>query len=374
MQEMLRHVAWIDYYSAMPTQDDLLKVYYGKSDDELIHLAAAPDQLTSEARLALQSELSRRHINIREDCEVSQNDAHRHNFGHIAAAARSTEENQQGVGEFVAEVLSTYHTHFWLFFKITAPAVIISTIAIITGRNEGREIARRLPRGFELLAHRTEVIEIWLASLSAYLISWMAFSFSFGAICIAVEETAAGYAASAWHSLLNVRERLGPFLRVCLLLFTLVLVAEGASLLLGAGTLWALHQWQLLPSRSLIMVVSFATVGLTLLVLSRFALAVPAVILDDCRVGRAMFRSDELTQGKWLILATLLAKSLIGSYVAAMCPFWLASSIRVNAPVPSWFPWLLTAASIIGVTAIEPTMFVGFALLYLKMSAQRSAE
>ena len=82
-----------------------------------------------------------------------------------------------------------------------------------------------------------------------------------------------------------------------------------------------------------------------------------------------MFRSDKLNEGKWPILAALLAKSVIGGYVAAMWPFWLASFIRVAAPLPSWFPWSLTVASVIGVTVVEPTMFIGFALLYLKMSA-----
>jgi hypothetical protein len=109
------------------------------------------------------------------------------------------------------------------------------------------------------------------------------------------------------------------------------------------------------------------------LLLSRFALAVPALILDDCRVGQAMFRSDELTRGKWLTLAVLLAKSLTGSYVAAFWPFWLASLVRLSNPSPPWFPWLLTGVSIIGVAAVEPTMFVGFALLYMKTTAQGSA-
>ena len=123
----------------------------------------------------------------------------------------------------------------------------------------------------------------------------------------------------------------------------------------------------------LIWAVSYVLVGLALLVASRFFLAVPAVILDDFSVGRALLRSDELTQGKWLALGVLLAKSLIGGYVAGMCPFWLASFVRVSVPLPSWFPWILTIASIIGVTVVEPTMFVGFALLYLKMSAPASA-
>ena len=347
---------------------DFVNVYRTRSDEELIQLASVPEQLTSEARLALQGELSRRQISIAGDFGASQHDGDGHDVGHVTTG-EIREREWQGVGDFLAEVLRTYHNHFWLFFKITAPAVIISTIAIIIGHNEGREIARHLPRGFELLAY----LEIWLVNFSAYLVSWMAFSFSFGATCIAVEETAAGFTPSAWHSLLNVRERLGTFLRLCLLLFVLVLVAEAASILLGTGVFWALRQWQVHQSRFLIAVVSYGVAGLALLVLSRFALAVPAVILDDCRVGQAMFRSDKLTQGKWLTLAALLAKCLIGGYVAAMCPFWLASFIRVNGPPPSWFPWILTVASIIGVTVVEPTMFVGFALLYLKMSTLGSA-
>lgn len=86
-----------------------------------------------------------------------------------------------------------------------------------------------------------------------------------------------------------------------------------------------------------------------------------------------MFRSEKLTQGKWLTLAALLTKSLIGGYIAAMCPYWLASFVHAPAPLPSWFPWILTIASMIAVNVVEPTMFVGFGLLYLKMSALDSA-
>jgi hypothetical protein len=52
-----------------------------------------------------------------------------------------------------------------------------------------------------------------------------------------------------------------------------------------------------------------------------------------------------------------------------MAPFWLVSFIPANAQLPSWFPWALTAASIAGVTVIEPTLFIGFALMYLQLAA-----
>ena len=205
--------------------------------------------------------------------------------------------------------------------------MIISTIAIITARHELREISRRLLRDLDLAAHRTEILEMELLNYSAWILSWIAFSFVFGATCIAVEECAAGFTPSAWRSFLNIRERLTPFLGLSLLLCVLVAVTEGASALSAKGVFSLLHQWRVHTSGLLIRAVYFGLAGLALLVVSRLFLAVPAVILDDCRVGQAMFRSDKLTQGKWLTLATLLPKSLVGGYIAGMWPFWLASLV-----------------------------------------------
>jgi hypothetical protein len=352
--------------------EEFVRVYQAKSDEELIQLAAAPEHLTSEARIALQGELSRRRSSVAKDSGEPQNNGGEQVYG--KAVTRGLREAEwHGVGDFLAEVLRTYHGHFWLYYRITAPAVIVSTIAIITARNQVREISRHLPRGIELLAHHTEILEIGLINYSAWFVSWIAFSFVFGTICIALEEGAAGFAPSAWSSFINIRERLSPFLRLSLLLLVLVVVTEGVSIALGTGLFWILHRLQVHSSGFLIWAVSYVLVGLALLVASRFFLAVPAVILDDYSVGRAMLRSDELTEGKWPVLAALLAKSVIGGYVAGMCPFWLASFVRVSVPLPSWFPWILTIASIIGVTVVEPTMFIGFALLYLKTSAPDSA-
>jgi len=352
---------------------DFLRVYQAKSDEELLQLATAPGQLTPEARFALESELSRRQIGMAEDAITFER-----NLGQTPVLQRGggqglREVKWQGAGAFVEEVVRTYRTCFWLFFRITAPAVILSAVVLITRSDVTREITKHLPRGVEMFAHRTEILEIWLTNLSAFLASWMAFSFSFGAICIAVEENAAGFTSSAWDSLLNVRERLVPFVGLSLLLFVLVGVAEMASLLLLAPVLIAsriLHIHLLSP---LFWVLSYGVAGLALLIVSRLALSVPAVVLDNCTVWQSLFRSIGLTQGKWLALAALLAKSLIGGYVAAMAPFWLASFVHVNTPLPPWFSWVLTAASIIGVSVVEPTMFVGFALLYLKMTTQNTA-
>jgi hypothetical protein len=70
-------------------------------------------------------------------------------------------------------------------------------------------------------------------------------------------------------------------------------------------------------------------------------------------------------------LAILLAKSLIGGYIAGMFPFWLAGWIWAYVRVPWQF---LTIASFAAVTVVEPFMFIGFALLYVRTVALSSAS
>jgi hypothetical protein len=352
---------------------DLLKVYQAKSDEELLQLAATPAQLTSQAQLALQGELSRRKISIPVDSGMVTRDGDRHDARQVTSSETSQAGERLHLTDFLAEVLRTYHRHFWLYFKITVPTVIVATIALFIARNEGREIARHLPPGFDFSTSWADIIEIWFVNFAAYLVTWIASSVCFAGICIATEEIAAGFTPSAWESVLNVRERVGSLIRLSLLLFVMALVIVAAYGVLLGGIFWLLRKLQLHLSHLQISIISYGIVLPAFLVFSRLGLATPALVLDDSRVGQAIFRSDELTQGKWLILATLVTKSLIGGYVGAMCPFWLASLVPVTS-LPSWFPWILTCASIIGVTVAEPPFFVGLALLYLKMSPSGSTR
>ncbi|HEX4782816.1 MAG TPA: hypothetical protein VH350_00655 [Candidatus Sulfotelmatobacter sp.] len=355
---------------------DFAKAYQAKTDEELLQLALDSEHLTIEAHAALTGELAKRRIDTAKGLNV-RDQSGRGRIAQPKTRAMSYLPDSHAVGKFVAEVLSIYHGHFWLFIKLIAPAVVAGYVAVLMGRNESREIARHLPRGFDFLGHKTEVFEIWFANGGGYLISWMAFCFSFGAICSAVGQIEVGIAPSIPDSFSAVRERMGSFLRLSLLLLLLFVVgAVAVGLLSSAGLFWMSNYRHFHPSRLAMQAVPFAFVFVfgVLLLLSRLGLAMPAIILDNCRVGQAIFRSDELTEGKWLTLAALLAKSVLGGYVAGMCPFWLASWIPVNIALPSWFPWVLTVVSISAVIVVEPTMFIGLALLYSRMSAVSPAS
>jgi hypothetical protein len=108
-----------------------------------------------------------------------------------------------------------------------------------------------------------------------------------------------------------------------------------------------------------------------LLALSRFGL--PAVVLDGRRVSEALFLSDALTSGKLAILLALLFESVAGSYLAAIGPFWIAGWLLHGRIVPTWGPWVLWVVAWVGGVLLQPTLFIGLALLYVK-STQASPE
>jgi len=210
--------------------------------------------------------------------------------------------------------------------------------------------------------------------LTANLITWLAFSFCFATICVAVEQIESGYVGSISESLATVRQRVGPFLRLSLLRALIFFVVEGLVGMLTMAIFWTVDRLHMHPTSLTRGLVIYLCFGVGILVFSRFALAIPALVLDDFGAVRSIFRSDELTRGKWRPLVVLLTKTLVGGYIAAMLPFWLARWIPLRVVLPSWFPWCLTAASVAAVTIVEPVMFIGFALLYLQGTGIKSSS
>jgi hypothetical protein len=345
-------------------QQDFANAYRAKTDDELVQLALDQDQLTSEALGTLTNELARRHIAALRS-PLPQDEGHQPIEQQSSRGTlRLTEINS--VSDFVEEVLRVYRSHFWVFIKLAAPAVAVGYISVMTARSEAHAIAAHIPRGTAALSHRSEILEMGLVNLAGYFASWFAFCVLFATICSAIVQIQQGTNQSGAHPLTAVRKRFYPFVQVSLLLFFLLLVAMAAAELADFGVFWFLHQRQVHPGRFAFLAVSYVTVSGGLLLFSRFSLAMPAVILDNYKVGKAIFRSDELTEGKWLILAVLLAKSLIGGYVAGVLPFWIRVWLWSYVQLPLWSA---TMVSIVAVTVVEPIMFIGFTLLYLQVSA-----
>jgi hypothetical protein len=350
--------------------EDLTKAYGAKTDEELLQLATESEQLTPEGHAALRVELAKRRIDSTKPL-IAAEETQQAGIEQPSTYFKRVFRDSHSVSGFLAEVFRVYHDHFWLHVKLSAPSVVLGWIAVFAGGYEVREIVRHVPGGAQMRSHSIGIFEIGLINLTTFLVSWLAVAFSFGSVCVTVRRTSGGIVPSVLDAFAEVRERIGPFLRVSLALFFLLLIAFAVAMGFSFITVfWVFDRFH--PSHFAILLLSYGSMGTVLVVFSRFALAIPAVLLDNYRVGQAIFRSDELTQGKWLTLTALLGKSLLGGYLVGMCPFWLAHWILPSIPMPSWFPWILTAASIAGVTVVEAAMFIGFALLYLETSALSS--
>jgi hypothetical protein len=346
--------------------DDLSELYRAKTDEELLHLANEWGLLTAEAQSILKGELSKRQIEIpRVSFPQEQN------TGWKPIAQSPQAARVLAIGEFMPAVLRLYRNHMWLFVKVTAPAVVLTTTTLLIGRYEIHQMARQVLRGSDsLVRYPRLLLEATLMGLIRGLVSWYAFCFCFGVITVLVELIESGYAASISEFLQAVRHRLGHFLRLCLLLAVIFSAIEVIVSLIAIAVSWSLAQVHFHPRGLAYWFQIYAFFGLGLLVFSRFALAIPAFVLDDLSVSESIFKSDELTRGKWLHSSILLTKSLVGGYVAGMAPFWLARWLPLgDLELSSWFPWFLTAASVLAVTLVEPVMFIGFSVLYLQSTA-----
>jgi hypothetical protein len=339
---------------------DFVRAYESKSDEELLLLAKNVAGLSLDAQAALHSELSRRGLttSVAQEQLVDQRSR---------IVTRLYKLPSTVVG-FAGSVTHLYRSHFWLFVKLTGPAVLIGYFAITLSQNQSREIFKNLPRGTEFLLHRAEILEIWLLRLSSTFVSWAASCVAFAAIFSAVAQIKAGASPQPTDCFAELRTRSGAFARICLLLYMISLLAFGLGLVLTIA-LWTFFSSHL--SLLLIQVLTYALSAAVIVLLSRFGLAIPAVLADNCNARQSIFRSDEMTQGKWLVLTALVTKSVLGGYIAAMLPFWSADFLWSYIQVPTW---ILIVLSIAGVIVTEPFMFIGFSLLYLDAPQQSSSE
>jgi hypothetical protein len=270
---------------------------------------------------------------------------------------------------FVREVASLYHRNAWLFLKMLLPAALFGYCALILCTNRASEIYRQLPRGFAILEHKTQVLESTAFRLGGFLADWVFYCFAFAAMTVAVRKLVDGEDVETEECFKPVREKLLSFLPLSIVLWLLTFVASLLSIVifgfLGARFGAILH-W----TARYAVLGGFAVMFPGLLLMSRFGLAIPALIVEKCSIKQSFFRSDELTEGCWIILAILLVESVGGSYLAYLFPQWLAGFAIARGFAPSWLSWAAIAVGLLLGVVLQPHMPVGFALLHTRRTAR----
>src|SRR5215470_3347152 len=150
--------------------DDLGDLYRAKTDEELLHLASETGQLTAEAQSILKAELSKRRIEVPSGGFLQTRETESQFLVSHQPVAKI-----QSVREFIPAVLQLHRKHIWLFAKVTAPPVILTTAAWFIGRYEVHEMVRQASRGGDsMLRHQRLLVEALLLGLTKGLVSWYA--------------------------------------------------------------------------------------------------------------------------------------------------------------------------------------------------------
>lgn len=338
-------------------------VYRGKTDEELLELAARPEQLTAEALSALTAELTIRRLNFPKPTNTEPDEQPRRRDQVFDPERDSPHVELRG---FVTEVLRLYRANAWILIKLSVPATLVMYLTRTAVRSEVHRIARNIsshravsPFGASL------ALELGLINLAQILTIWLVTCLLFAATCSAVDHIKSGLAPGFSDCFAEIGRQLGRFLGVSFVLLVVVAALIAMAELLSLGAFWSARQAHVHLHGLLFWSLTYGPVLAAFIVGTRFSLAMPAVLLDDYPVGRSILLSDTLTEDKWLILTVLVLKYLIAGYIGGLLPFWIRIWLWNLVQLPEW---CAVAGSIAAVAMIEPPMFVALALLYLRLT------
>ncbi len=208
----------------------------------------------------------------------------------------TTELRPLSFGELLDRTFSYYRSHFWVFVGIMAiPQILLVAVALLTD-------ALTQPVGsvdVELLPARAQWLVLGGAGILIVAVAYaFAYTAALGATTFAISEIHLGRPAGIRSAYRRMRGRIGRLFNVMSsvgirVLGGLILFSFAAGLLgaLGRGTGSSTIVALLVLSGLL------AAGCLTVLLMLRYAVAVPALLLENVGARHAMSRSVQLTKG-----------------------------------------------------------------------------
>jgi hypothetical protein len=275
------------------------------------------------------------------------------------------------LGELLDRVFTLYRRHFLLFVGVMAiPSVFALALGLLF--QVIQEANRRGPEAGA--APSLEEMTAWLIGTSLGLILLLiaysvAYMVALGATTVAVSELYLGRTATVRTAYARMRGLTGRLVWLMILMtfrLTAIIVATVAISVVLVS----------FPASPVLNVLS---IGLALLVAGggvllcgyvslRYAVSVPAVVLEHSPARSAIRRSIELTRGNLGRILVLVICAVVIGYASVMLfqgPFVIAAVLAgPQTAAAFWFNILSTVLGAIGSTLSGPIMIIGLALLY----------
>ena len=277
------------------------------------------------------------------------------------------------LGELLDRAFTLYRRHFTTFVGIMAvPAAVATVLGVIVQLMQSQIQAQALaaaeggtpPDPLNTLM----VVGVgFVAMMGLMVVYWAAYTVALGAASAAVSEIYLGRTASVSEAYGHVRERIGRLLLLMVLVTLRLMALGGVVALVTLGSALALSRSPLLQGLT-VFVLLLAGFLIVSSVMLRYALSVPALVLENISANASIRRSVELVRGSlWRVVVLLLFATVI-AYITVMIvqgPLMVAAMMAGPASATAF--WLNMAGAVLGGVAgaiSGPIMIIAFALLY----------
>ena len=282
------------------------------------------------------------------------------------------------LGELLDRAFSLYRRHFWLFVGIMAlPSLLALGFGVVVTVFSPEPVNPESMAAGETSPSEVVGAVVWFvaAMIGMLVVYFITYAVALGATTVAVSELYLGRAVTIRGAYTPLRGKIG---RLALLLILVSLRLFGAVLLmlLAAGVGGAVAAMGSPLAAGLFVIAGFAgAAAVWVWMVLRYAVAVPAAVLEDETATDAIQRSVELTRGSLLRVFALLAFTMVITYAVLAIfqgPFVFAGAMA--GPESSTGFWLSLAGTItgsIGGAFTGPLMIVAFAVLYYDLRVRK---
>jgi len=259
------------------------------------------------------------------------------------------------------DVYRVYTGQFWSWLAITAPTSLLASRVLLMADRKISEILRSFPIT-EISYHRLELAEAGALRYGSFFTGWFLGCFALAAITTVVNRLDVN-STEVWKrdSYQKAREHFGALLLAALFTFCAFL-AGMAAVEFVESSLIRVVGWAHFSRFNFVAVL----IGYTVIasIVSWFGMTIPLILSGDIGIWRALKKSLRLSNGYEGFLFLLVVESMAGSYLA-----WYAVHYGFVLLFPAqfrytqWYGWVAYFVSILASAAVQPPMFIGFALL-----------
>jgi Membrane domain of glycerophosphoryl diester phosphodiesterase len=282
------------------------------------------------------------------------------------------------LGELLDRSFSLYRRHFWLFVGIMAlPSLLALAFGIVVALFNPQPVSPESVAAGETSPEEIMGAVVWfaMAMVGMLVVYFITYAVALGATTVAVSELYMGRPVTIRAAYLPLRGKVG---RLALLLILVSIRLFGIFLLAiaGVGVAGAVTALGSPIAGGLLMIAGlFSALVLWIWMVLRYAVAVPAAVLEDETAGRAIRRSIELTRGSLGRVFVLLLFTMVVTYAVLTIfqgPFLMAAMMAgPEGSMAFWMNLLGTITGSIGGAFTGPLMIVAFAVLYYDLRVRQ---